>query len=258
MTVTEAQRQQFADDGYFITDVAFDAATLAGVRAEFQKCWDDEIAEADKTGDAHKQFWARNRPHLAALNHRGAACREFCHHPVFGDLCRQLLGDDVDLTWNQAILKAPQATGTADNRQNALGWHQDIWYGLNSNYLKDVHEDQYRAPDNAITCWVAITRTIVDNGTLWVLPGRHKEGLFPHVWDADRIEYQAQIDTAYRIPVVLRPGQVLVFKKYLPHSSGFNVSSEVRMAYQIGYNQVGLFRGPAHNVSPMLRGGKRV
>lgn len=256
--VTEAQRQQFADDGFFITDVVFDEPTLAGIRGEFTRFWNEEIAAADQTGDPLKMHWARVRPHMAALNHRSELCRAFCHHPVFADLCRQLLGEDADLTWNQAIVKAPMPAGSADTRQNALGWHQDPWYGLHSEYLQAIHEDQYRAPDNAITCWVAISRTIVDNGTLWVLPGRHKEGLFPHIWNAERIEYQGQLDTAWKIPVVLRPGQVLIFKKYLPHSSGVNISNETRMAYQIGYNQPGLYRAPSPNFSPMMRAGQLV
>jgi len=256
--VTEPQRRQFTEAGYFITDVVFDEPTLAGVRREFQRFWDEEIAAADQTGDKLKMHWARVRPHMAALDHRSDLCRAFCHHVVFADLCRQLLGDDADLSWNQAIVKAPMPDEGAGNRQNALGWHQDPWYGLHGPYLKSVHEDQYRAADNAITCWVALSRTTVDNGTLWVLPGRHKEGLFPHLWNTERIEFQAQLDTAWKIPVVLRPGQVLIFKKYLPHSSGVNVSTETRMAYQIGYNLPGLNREPSVNFSPMLRAGQLV
>jgi hypothetical protein len=35
--VTDEQRKQFREDGFFITDVPFNAATLDGVQAEFQR-----------------------------------------------------------------------------------------------------------------------------------------------------------------------------------------------------------------------------
>ena len=115
-----------------------------------------------------------------------------------------------------------------------------------------------RNPDNEITCWVAITRTIVDNGTLWVLPGRHNEGLLPHVWSAERNEFQGQFDTSWKIPVVMRAGQVLVFRKYLPHSSGINISSEPRLAYQIGYGVPGINKKTTKNFAPLIRNGELV
>jgi hypothetical protein len=90
------------------------------------------------------------------------------------------------------------------------------------------------------------------------LPGRHKEGLFHHNWHVERKEWQAQVDTSYRIPAVLRPGQMLVFRKYLPHSSGTNVSREVRMAYQISYGEPGINRVPTKNITPLIRNGQVV
>ena len=261
LTITEVQRQQFATDGYLITDVVFDEPTLAGVRRAFERMWDEDIAQAKKTGDSLAQDWAKFRPHMSQLDHRDAACRAFCHHPVFGELCRQLLGPAADLSWNQAIVKAPMPPGSRGNPavwDNVFAWHQDLWYALNGPYVQDCHPDLLTAPDNAITCWVAVTRTTVDNGTLWVLPGRHREGLVHHNWHAGRREWQAQVDPTFRIPVVLRAGQVLVFQKYLPHSSGTNLSDEVRMAYQIGYTVPGLNRVPSPNFSPVLRNSQLV
>ena len=255
LQVTAAQRQQFADDGYLITDVVFDEPTLADVRREFKRMWDEDVKQAQQTGDALAQDWATYRPHMSQLDYRSTACQAFCHHAVFGDLCRQLIGPDVDLSWNQAIVKAPMPAKPAA-WDNVFAWHQDLWYALHGTFAKDCDSDLLIAPDNSITCWIAMTRTTVDNGTLWVLPGRHKEGLFHHNWHEARREWQAQVDTTFRIPVVLRAGQVLVFKRYLPHSSGTNVSNEVRMAYQLSYTVPGVNLVPSPNFSPMLRAGQ--
>ena len=256
-TVTEAQRRQLAEEGYFITDVVFDKATLDGMRREFTRLWHEEIEKANQTGDALAIDWAKFRPHIAQLDHRSQACHAFCHHPVLLDLCRQLLGPDADLAWNQAIVKAPMPKErNASTWDNVFAWHQDIWYALNGPYLKDANEEVLRDASSAITVWAAISRTTVDNGTLWVLPGQHQTGLIHHNWHTARREWQAQLDPAWKIPVVLRPGQALVFQKYLPHSSGTNVSDETRMAYQIGYSRPGLNKVPSPNFSPVIRGGK--
>ena len=258
LVVTEAQRRQLDTDGFFITGVLFDEPTLAGVRGEFQRFWDEEIAAASRAGDANKLHWAKVRPLVSQLDHRSGICRAFCHHAVFADLCRQLIGPDADLAWNQAIVKAPMPDASPASRNNVFGWHQDQYYAVNGPFAKEFNMEVLLDPLTEITTWVAISRTTVDNGTLWVLPGRHKEGLLPHVWSEERNEYQGQFDTSWRIPVVLRAGQVLVFRKYLPHSSGMNVSNEVRMAYQLSYSVTGMNRGPSKNFTPMIRQGELV
>jgi phytanoyl-CoA hydroxylase len=251
--VTEAQRQQLARDGFFITDVLFDEATLEGMRREFKRLWEEHIAWATKTGDPLTLEQARDRPFFAQLDHKSEVCRAFCHHRVFQEIGRQLVGPDMDMTWNQAIVKPPLPKG-----DNAFAWHQDMWYATHGDYVKDCNLDILNDPVSGITAWVAISRTTVDNGTLWVLPGRHMEGLLPHVWSETKREYQGQFDTSWKIPAVLRAGQVLIFRKYLPHGSGPNVSNEDRMAYQIGYTVPGLKLTPSRDLVPILRGGQPV
>ncbi len=257
--VTEENRRTWNELGYFITDVVFDEETLEGVRADFKRMWGEEIENAKKTGDQLAIDWATLRPHMSQLDFRSQACKEFCRHPVFQELARQMLGPDADMTWNQAIVKAPlpkETLKTGKGWDNVFAWHQDIWYALSGEYAKNANMEPLKDPSTGITCWVAITRTTVDNGTLWVLPGHHKGGLVHHNMHQQRKEWQAQIDTSWKIPVVLRPGQVLVFQKYLPHSSGSNISDETRMAYQIGYGKPGLLKVADKNIQPLIRNGE--
>jgi ectoine hydroxylase-related dioxygenase (phytanoyl-CoA dioxygenase family) len=252
--VTDPQREQFERDGYFMTDVVFDEHTIAGVRAEFERIWAEMIEAAVKRGASEQErALIRYRPFMSQLDHKSQVCRDFIRHEVFQALAAELIGPDVDQTWNQAIIKAPQKSASVDT---TFAWHQDQWYALNGDYAKSANLELLKAPDNAITCWVAISRTTVDNGTLWVLPGRHKEGLLPHVRDEKYNDWRGEFDTSWKVPAVMRAGQVLVFKKYLPHGSGPNISDEVRMAYQIGYTTRGLNLQPTKNASPLLRAGK--
>ena len=254
--VTDEQRRRLREDGYYITDVLFDEATLQTVRDAFQEVWDRNVAATLKrTTHALTIELAKFRPFLSQLDHHHEVCKAFIRHRVFQELAEQHVGPNVDITWNQAILKPPQKGGTIDN---AFAWHQDQWYAQKGDYAKDSNWEILTDPKTSITCWVAISRTTVDNGTLWVIPGGHKKGLLEHVWSEDRREWQGQYDTSWKVPAVLKPGQMLVFDKFLPHSSGANVSEETRMAYQIGYGVPGLKLKPSVDVTQLLRDGKEV
>ncbi len=253
------QKKQFEEQGFFVTDVLFDEATIAGVRQAFEEVWADEIQRVTRQApnDQKAINFARLRPFMPQLDHKKPACKAFLHHPIFLQIAQEMIGPDVDQGWNQAIIKAPQPQNP-DNVDTAFGWHQDQWYAQKGNFAADANWDILVDPDNSITCWVAITRTFVDNGTLWVLPGRHKEGLFNHIWSDKNNDWHAQIDTTMRIPAVLNPGQALIFKKFLPHASGPNISNEPRMAYQFGYGVPGLKKGSSPDVTPVLRNGRRI
>lgn len=257
-TVTPAQREQLDRLGFFITDVVFDAPTLEEMRSEFERLWMGHLAHAQKHNDAKWIRLTRSRPFFSQLDRSSAACDAFCRHPVFLDIGRQLVGPDLDMTWNQAIIRPPP-TPEDDFEDNSFAFHQDQWYALKGPYARDCNMEILTDNSTGITAWVAISRTTVDNGTLWVLPGRHKEGLLPHQWCEERNEWQGQYDTSYRVPVVMEAGQMVVFRRYLPHGSGANVTkNETRMAYQIGYGKPGLKLAPSNDLVPVMRGGEAV
>ena len=80
----------------------------------------------------------------------------FARHPVFADLCHDLVGPDVRLYWDQAVYKKPE-------KPRRFPWHQDNGYTF-------VEPQQY------LTCWVALTDASVDNGCPQVIPGLHRRG----------------------------------------------------------------------------------
>lgn len=248
--MSPAQQQQLKDAGYFITAPLFDTATLDGVQREFDRLWQEDIAHAEQNGTAKDVEFVRLRPFLPFLERRSPTCVAFCKHPQLVNLARQIIGsDDLDVSWNQAIIKPP-------GKGKAFAWHQDAYYAVSGKHAEGVNRDEYLKPGWNITFWIAITRTTVANGTLWVVPGLHKQGLLPHVWSEELRENQCQFDNSGKIPAELARGQTLVFTSLTPHGSGPNVSDEVRMAYQIGYARTGLLKNDYQ--IPALRAGKPV
>jgi len=240
--VTADQKRQYAEQGYFVTEPAFSDADLAGVLSEFNRLWQASIKDAEAKGLPKQLELARLRPFIGQVHEKSATCERFIRHPAYLELCQELIGPDADLYYNQAVLKPP-------SKGKSFGWHQDSQYIITD-------------PLEYITCWTPISRATVDNGTIWVVPGTHTQGLIKHDWSNEGNEWMARMDTSWKIPVVLRPGQIAVFTSLLPHASGPNISDETRAAYVVQFHKPGAVvkdsGKPAGDHYPVLRNGQPV
>ena len=237
-------RQRFLRDGYLITPPLFAAESLRPVRDEISRLVRAAILRARERGETI--------PDVGQLHLRSAICAEFCDHPAFAALATELLGPDIDLLWNTPIVKEPGLV------TSAIDWHQDQFYAARDPMSRRSDQELLVANHSSVTAWAALTRTTVENGTLWVVPGGHRDGLLPHSLDATTGSWRAELETRDAMPIELLPGQVLVMSKYLPHSSPANRSREVRIAYQISYGMPGLLPGPARESTPFVRAGVRL
>ncbi|MCC6581558.1 MAG: phytanoyl-CoA dioxygenase family protein [Phycisphaeraceae bacterium] len=239
---TDDELRQFRELGFFVTPVLFDSATLADMKQAIMALHAQAIREADRESPT-KAERVRTRAFLTRCSHRSPLFMAFCRQEPFVELSRKMAGLDVDVCWSQAIVK-PARTG----RQ--LAWHQDAQYAITEPM------------DTGFTALVAITDSTVANGTVWALPGRHREGLLPHVLDASGEEWEGRYDDADKVPVEMKAGQALIFCRYLPHCSGPNTTDDVRITYQLGYVppyiRLAATGQPFGDQVPLLRGGEKV
>jgi ectoine hydroxylase-related dioxygenase (phytanoyl-CoA dioxygenase family) len=140
-------------------------------------------------------------------------------HPAVVDVVAQLLGPDIDCFLSQFIFKSPGAIGQP--------WHQDSFYFPFE-------------PDRQVGVWIAVTEATKANGPLWVLPGSHTEPVHEHVADTRpgaNVGYTEIVDhdMSAEIPVLLDPGDVLVFDSHLMHRSTDNDSDGLRAAMVFHY-----------------------
>ena len=232
--------RDFEERGFFITEPLFDDTLLRDVRREIERAWDLRRRRAESA--SHDDVFAQVRPELQRLHHPSDALAAFCRHGAFVEVARALLGPDADLLGNQAYVKAPDRAGVT-----AIPWHQDAYYA--------------EIDARAYNCWVAVTRTTVENGTVVraeVPPGG---ALLPHFWDRKLLFFRCEVDERRAVPVVLEPGQAFVYHGRVPHRSGVNVSAEVRIAYSVAFT-TGAARLSANGEAfgdrvPLLRGGER-
>lgn len=140
------------------------------------------------------------------------------------DLIEALLGTaDLDCFLSQFIFKLPGALGQP--------WHQDSFY-----FPFD------RGPQ--IGAWLAVTEATIDNGPLWVLPGSHTEAVHDVVPDRREHANSAYVeivdhDMDGAMPVLLQPGDLLLFHSHLMHRSTDNESDRRRAAMVYHYAEAG-------------------
>ncbi len=125
---------------------------------------------------------------------------------------------------SQFIFKNPGAWGQP--------WHQDSFYF------------PFTPARPVVGVWLAVTEATLENGCLHVLPGSHHERVHRHVPDRRPGANYGYVeivdhDMSAGEPVVMQPGDLLVFDSHLMHRSTDNTSHGARAAMVFHYAAAG-------------------
>lgn len=149
----------------------------------------------------------------------------FAARPDVVALVRSVLGTDAPANFlSQFIFKNPGAWGQP--------WHQDSFYF------------PFEPARPVVGIWLAVTEATLENGCLHVLPGSHREPVQVHVPDRRPGANYGYVeivdhDTDASEPVLMQPGDLLVFDSHLMHRSTDNTSDGVRAAMVYHYAAAG-------------------
>src|SRR5579859_6816617 len=119
--ITDEQRRQFQESGYFVLEDVFTRAEMDELTEHIethQQRHEESIREKGGTEGISRVGEIAFTAFLAEQN---AAIRAFCERPEFVAITTQLLGPDVDLYWNQSVFKGPEG-------EKEFPWHQDDGY----------------------------------------------------------------------------------------------------------------------------------
>lgn len=154
-----------------------------------------------------------------AIHDRVPPFRQFCQHPFFATILRDL-GYASPLLWQTMyIFKNPQIGGE-------VRWHQD------ASYLQT-------RPRSVTGIWIAVDDANRENGCLWMCPKAHRSPLRElyavepgaqsgHLTTLDETPWP-DADTA--LPIEVGAGSVVLFHDHMPHRSDANRSSSPRHAF---------------------------
>lgn len=156
--------------------------------------------------------------------HRDTVFAEFAHSRPLTDLLVDLIGPDLDCFLSQFIFKNPGAWGQP--------WHQDSFY----------FPFEPRRP--IVGAWLAVTEATLANGCLHVLPGSHREPVHRHEPDSRPGANYGYVeivdhDMSGAEPVLMDPGDLLLFDSHLMHRSTDNESPGIRAAMVFHYATTG-------------------
>jgi hypothetical protein len=206
MPLSERQKRDFRDRGWFVLGKPFDAAELAAI----SKAYDDVLASPLKLGENGKGKF----DYAPLLQMRGETLLGALTSPKLVQPATCLLGPNVRLYWDQAVSKPPGATSD-------VPWHQD------NGYL-GVEPEEY------LTYTLALDPMTRDNGCLWIQAGSHRRGVQRH----RPTDYFFQVGydgDATGEAVELDAGEVLVFSSLTMHKTGPNGTDRPRRSWVIQY-----------------------
>lgn len=237
--LTDTQRAQWDRDGFFIVPGfldpaigrAMEAELIAALRADPPAAHPGEPAYVTAQGllvqpeqkvpdgavEAEDFVAKLFNPHLFGIT------RDVATSPAAADIVADLLGDDIDVFQSMLILKNPGAWGQP--------WHQD------SLYFNFDQQPQ-------VGLWLAISDATLENGCLSVLPGSHRGPIHSHGPDKrpganhGYLEIEG-VDEAGAVPVLMQPGDLLVFHSFLMHKSVDNRGRGRRSAMVYHYGRAG-------------------
>lgn len=212
MVVSQAQKRQFAEEGFFVLENCFPEAEIDNLILEVEPYVDEANQKLKAAGGK-----GISRPDeivfTAFIAEKNEKIQSFVKQHKFIQLTTNLIGPDVRLYWNQAVFKYPETP-------QEFPWHQDNGY-------TPLDPEQY------YTCWLALSDATLENGCIWVLPQSHKRSTQPHKRTAvGQVGYFGD-DPGVAVP--LKRGSMAVFSSLLFHRSGSNLTDDVRKAYIIQY-----------------------
>ncbi len=240
--VTEVQRRQYRDDGYFVLDDVIGDDQLTMLRDECDRSIAIVEAAMDADGVDTIGLNHRGRRYIVPLQYKQSdRLSAFLFGPAMAALCRATVGGEAYLFLEQFVIK-----GAGDGME--LGWHQDAGY---------LPFD----PPHYVTAWIPLDDVDETNGTVYILPYT-KAGTRTRIAHAlqpgsnDKVGYFGDNPG---VPVVAPAGSIAVFSSTALHRSGPNMSARPRRAYIAQYSARPIFNhdGPGlrHFADPFLADG---
>jgi phytanoyl-CoA hydroxylase len=220
LKLSRAERDAYNEYGFVRIENVFSASEVASV-----------IAAVDPL-EAKSEAWLRSKGGTVSIStadvitftthlvRRSPLLREFAAHPAIKNICRDLIGDEVRLYWDQSVYKK---TG----KKQEFPWHQDNGYTF-------IEPQQY------LTLWIPLVDVDEENGCPWIAPGRHKLGTLEHWITPVGLKCFEEVDDAVAVPA--HAGDVIAFSSLAPHRTGPNLrDGSIRKAYILQYAPDGAY-----------------
>lgn len=238
--ISDQQRQQYVEEGYFILENVIPADHLQILRDSCDYLIDVMHAEMDRLGTDHIHISHRNkRYHIAKQYEKAPRLSEYVFSDLMAEVCRATIGDQAYLFYDQYVVKSAE-------QGIKFSWHQD------GGYLGFPHPPY-------VTVWAAVDDMTMENGTAYVLPYSTVgiRSLVEHIRDPETGDKVGYFGKEMGIPAIVPAGSLVVFSSLTFHRSGANTTDRARRAYVTQYSPQPILRPednqPMHLAVPFLK-----
>ena len=227
--------QLFEEEGYFILPQFFDRADITNLQeridqimlgtadVDYDQIWMQLDTDSGKYEDLS---WGGNGFQKATLDYRkiqgleaDQRFLEFITSPFFVQLCERVYGPNLPITSFRTMFM-----NKAAGKGTWLPWHQDRW-----NFL-----DQ----DPLLTVWIPLDAATLENGCVQIIRGSHRKGLINPDHSSGFLTETQAIEHALVenvVPILVKPGDLVVLHNHLLHASDKNRTSSPRRALSVCY-----------------------
>ena len=223
--VTDAHRDLYQREGYFIVERAISDEHLQVLRDSCDFLIDSMHQEMDRLGTNHIHISHRGkRYHVAKKYDQPPRLAEYVFSPLMADVCRATIGETAFLFYDQYVVKAAE-------QGIQFSWHQD------SGYLDFPHTPY-------VTVWAAVDDMTLENGTASVLPFS-RCGIrtrVDHIRDPRTGDKTGYFGNDPGIPAIVPAGSLVVFSSVTFHKSGANTTDRMRRAYVTQYSPERIYK----------------
>lgn len=244
--VTDAHREQYQREGYFLLESVVPEAHLQLLR--------DKVIENIARIDAEME--AKGVEQMG-INHKGSRyfvggyraedqeIADFIFSDLMAEVTRAALGDNVFLFHEQYVVKAAEKGGK-------FSWHQD------SGYVGHPNHKPY------LTCWVTLDDVNEENGTVYLLPYDRSgtRDFVPHRKDEASNDFVGYFGDDPGIPIIAPAGSIACFSSTVFHRSGPNQTNKMRRIYLPQYSAEPLMNSNGTKLwnmaEPFIQNGERV
>ncbi len=220
MTLTDSNQQEFfKKEGYLIVENLLSVIEVEKYISIYDRFLNGDIDAGDKRSDLGTKGGTEitGKENITQIMWPSALYPEFTsmvYHQEALTIAQQLLGNDIAIDFDMLINKSPHtATQTP--------WHQDAAYWVD-------------LPDKrAVSCWLALNESTVDNGCMWYVPGSHLEKMRKHKAITEGGALVCEASESEGIAIPLKPGSCVFHAGNTLHYSRGNTTSLNRKAFII-------------------------
>ena len=246
--ISDEQKKQYRDEGYFILERVLPDAHLELLREECDRAVQEIDADMERQGVEVSGINRRgNRYFIAQPSLQRPVLRQVLFSDLMEKICRAALGETALVGWEQFVVKGAEAG-------MKFSWHQDAGYAHSMGAVNI-------AP--GVSCWCALDDMSEENGTIYVLPYAKFGGgkLMDHIRDEEINDLVGYFGDDPGIPVIVPAGSVAVFSGLAFHRSGFNTTKHMRRVYLAQYGAAVAKRADGTDFGrgdPFFTNGQRV